>query len=336
MNILSSTKQIKDTDKNFSDYHKKVTSINKEINKHIFGQEKVIEQLLISLLCGGHALLVGLPGLAKTRIVKFMGLILGLETKRVQFTPDLMPGDILGTEVFDELKKSNEYFKFIKGPIFCQLLLADEINRASPRTQSALLQAMQEKKVTIAGKDHNLPRPFHVLATQNPIDQEGTYPLPEAQLDRFLINIKIKYPDIKSEEKILMLSSEDDALEPKNVLSFDDILNFQRLIKEIPVGESVIEYILNFISSTRPETSKIKSVKENILWGPSPRASLSLLAASKAKAFLQNRYSPSKFDVKSLINPILSHRINLNVYAKAENIKLEDILDDVAERLDQQ
>ena len=334
MNILSDQKQKENLDKNFMIYQKKISKVNSEINKLVFGQEEVIEQIIISLLCGGHALIIGLPGLAKTRIVNFMGLILGLETKRIQFTPDLMPGDILGTEILDELKKSDDFFKFIKGPVFCQLLLADEINRASPRTQSALLQAMQEKKVTIAGKDYALPKPFHVLATQNPIDQEGTYPLPEAQLDRFLMNIKINYPDLVSEEKILLLSSADDTVVPNNILSFNDILAFQKLIKEIPVGKTVIDYILNFISSTRPETSKIKSVKENILWGPSPRASLSLLAASKAKAFLQNRYSPSKFDVKSLIKPILSHRINLNISAKAENIKLEDILDDVAERIE--
>ncbi len=335
MNTLSKQSQIEDVDKNFSIYQKKIAKVNIEINKHVFGQEQVIEQIIISLLCGGHALIIGLPGLAKTRIVNFMGDILGLETKRIQFTPDLMPSDILGTEVIDELKKSKDFFQFIKGPVFCQLLLADEINRASPRTQSALLQAMQEKKVTITGKDYSLPSPFHVLATQNPIDQEGTYPLPEAQLDRFLMNIQIKYPDKKSEEKILLLSSADDSITPQNILSFEDLLNFQKLIKDIPVGKSIIEYILNFISATRPETSTIKSVKENILWGPSPRASLSLLAASKAKAFLQNRYSPSKFDVQSLVKPILSHRINLNVSARAENIKLEDILDDVAERIDQ-
>ncbi|MBF96895.1 MAG: hypothetical protein CFH34_00396 [Alphaproteobacteria bacterium MarineAlpha9_Bin4] len=335
MNTLSDQKQIESIDKNFDIYQKKIANVNNEINKLVFGQETVIEQILISLLCGGHALIIGLPGLAKTRIVNLMGIILGLETKRIQFTPDLMPGDILGTEILDEIKKSDDYFKFIKGPVFTQLLLADEINRASPRTQSALLQAMQEKKVTIAGKDYFLPKPFHVLATQNPIDQEGTYPLPEAQLDRFLMNIKISYPDQKSEEKILLLSSTDDSIGPKNILDFNDILAFQKLIKEIPVGKSVMEYILSFVSATRPETSKIKSVKENIIWGPSPRASLSLLAACKAKAFIEKRYSPSKFDVKNLIKPILSHRINLNISAKAENIKLDDILDDVAESIEE-
>ena len=335
MNTLSNQKKNENLEKNFTIFKNKIVKVNTEINKLIFGQEKVIEQIIISLLCGGHALIIGLPGLAKTRIVNFMGIILGLETKRSQFTPDLMPGDILGTEIIDEIKKSSDFFKFIKGPVFCQLLLADEINRASPRTQSALLQAMQEKKVTIAGKDYSLPRPFHVLATQNPIDQEGTYPLPEAQLDRFLMNIKINYPDIKSEEKILLLSSTDDTLSsPKNILNFNDILDCKKLINEIPVGKSVIDYILKIISSIRPETSNIKSVKENILWGPSPRASLSLLAASKAKAFLQDRYSPSKFDVKSLIKPILSHRINLNISAKAESVRLEDILDDVIQRIE--
>ena len=287
------------------------------------------------MLCGGHALIIGLPGLAKTRIVNFLGIILGLETKRIQFTPDLMPGDIIGTEILDEQNKANNYFKFIRGPVFCQLLLADEINRASPRTQSALLQAMQEKKVTVAGKDYFLPKPFHVLATQNPIDQEGTYPLPEAQLDRFLMNIKINYPDLEAERKILLLSSKEDSIKPKNVLSSDEVLEFQRLIREIPVGESVVKYILNFINETRPETSNIKSVKDNILWGPSPRASIALLAASKAKALLENRYSPSKLDVKSLIRPVLSHRINLNISARADNVNLEEILDDVNQRIEE-
>ena len=334
MNTLSKKETKENIESSISVFQKKIFNVNSEINKLVFGQETVIERIIISLLCGGHALIIGLPGLAKTRIVNFLGIILGLETKRVQFTPDLMPGDILGTEILDELNKANNYFKFIRGPVFCQLLLADEINRASPRTQSALLQAMQEKKVTIAGKDYALPKPFHVLATQNPIDQEGTYPLPEAQLDRFLMNININYPAQEAEKKILLLSSTEDNKKPKNILTSEDILEFQSLIKEIPVGDSVIKYILKFISETRPETSKLKSVKENILWGPSPRAGISLLAASKAKALLEKRYSPSKLDVKSLIRPILSHRINLNISAKADNINLDDILDDVAERIE--
>ena len=335
MNTLSNKEKNKYTDNSLILFQKKVADVNSEINQLVFGQEAVIQQIIISLLCGGHALIIGLPGLAKTRIVNFLGKILGLETKRIQFTPDLMPGDILGTEILDEGNKTTNYFKFIKGPIFCQLLLADEINRASPRTQSALLQAMQEKKVTVAGKDYLLPNPFHVLATQNPIDQEGTYPLPEAQLDRFLMNIKINYPDLEAEKKILLLSSKEDNMEPKNIISSEDILLFQKLIKEIPVGESVVKYILKLVNETRPETSTIKSVKDNVLWGPSPRASISLLAASKAKAVLEKRYSPSKLDVKNLIMPILSHRINLNISAKADNINLEEILDDVTEKIEE-
>ena len=335
MNTLSNKQQSENIEKSVSTFQEKITNVNSEINKLVFGQENVIKQIVISLLCGGHALIIGLPGLAKTRIVNFLGIILGLETKRVQFTPDLMPGDILGTEILDEINKSENYFKFIKGPIFCQLLLADEINRASPRTQSALLQAMQEKKVTVAGKDYLLPKPFHVLATQNPIDQEGTYPLPEAQLDRFLMNIKIKYPDQESEKKILLISSKEDTIKPKNILTPEDILQYQDLVREVPVGDSIVNYILKLIYEIRPETSKIKSVRENILWGPSPRASISLLAASKAKALLEKRYSPSKLDVKSLIKPILSHRINLNISAKANNIDLEDILSDVIERIEE-
>ena len=335
MNTLSNKQKSDNIEKSVSVFQEKITNVNSEINKLVFGQENVIEQIVISLLCGGHALIIGLPGLAKTRIVNFLGIILGLETKRVQFTPDLMPGDILGTEILDEINKSENYFKFIKGPIFCQLLLADEINRASPRTQSALLQAMQEKKVTVAGKDYLLPKPFHVLATQNPIDQEGTYPLPEAQLDRFLMNIKIKYPDQESEKKILLISSKEDAIKPKNILTPEDILQFQDLVREVPVGDSIVNYILKLIYEIRPETSKIKSVKENILWGPSPRASIALLAASKAKALLEKRYSPSKLDIKSLMKPILSHRINLNISAKADNVNLEEILKDVIERIEE-
>ena len=335
MNTLSDKAKNENIENNLTLFQKKIANVNSEINRLVFGQEPVIEQIIVSLLCGGHALIIGLPGLAKTRIVNFLGIILGLETKRIQFTPDLMPGDIIGTEILDEGNKSNNYFKFIKGPVFCQLLLADEINRASPRTQSALLQAMQEKKVTVAGKDYLLPKPFHVLATQNPIDQEGTYPLPEAQLDRFLMNIKINYPDLEAEKKILLLSSKEDNIKPKNILSSENIIEFQKLIREIPVGESVVKYILKFINETRPETSNIKSVKDNILWGPSPRASISLLAASKAKALLENRYSPSKLDVKSLIRPVLSHRINLNVSARADNVNLEEILDDVNQRIEE-
>ena len=324
-----SLKDIEEVKKDFTIANKKLSSVKNEINNLVFGQNLVIDQILISILAEGHALIIGLPGLAKTRIVSFLSIILGFATKRVQFTPDLMPSDILGSEILEENAKSGKDFRFIEGPIFSQLLLADEINRASPRTQSALLQAMQEKKVTITGNTYDLPKPFHVLATQNPIDQEGTYPLPEAQLDRFLMNIRISYPDQSAERKILNLSNEKTAASPKNVLSSNELLEIQNFVKDIPVGESVVQYILNIIKQSRPETSEVKSVKENILWGPSPRASLALMTTCRAKAFLENRYSPSVFDVQSLVKPILSHRLKLNISAKSENVNIEEILDDV-------
>ena len=324
-----SLKDIEEVKKDFTIANKKLSSVKNEINNLVFGQNLVIDQILISILAEGHALIIGLPGLAKTRIVSFLSIILGFATKRVQFTPDLMPSDILGSEILEENAKSGKDFRFIEGPIFSQLLLADEINRASPRTQSALLQAMQEKKVTITGNTYDLPKPFHVLATQNPIDQEGTYPLPEAQLDRFLMNIRISYPDQSAERKILNLSNEKTDASPKNVLSSKELLEIQNFVKDIPVGESVVQYILNIIKQSRPETSEVKSVKENILWGPSPRASLALMTTCRAKAFLENRYSPSVFDVQSLVKPILSHRLKLNISAKSENVNIEEILDDV-------
>ncbi len=318
----------------FSELHKKLISVKSEMNSLVFGQDEVIDQILISLLSNGHALLIGLPGLAKTRIVNFLGIILGLDSKRVQFTPDLMPADILGSEILEDHTDSDNRFKFIKGPVFSKLLLADEINRASPRTQSALLQAMQERKVTVAGNNYDLPKPFHVLATQNPIDQEGTYPLPEAQLDRFLMNINISYPSESAERKILDLSSESLEKEPNNLLSSSELLEMQNFIKNIPVGESVVKYILDIIVNSRPETSKVASVKKNVLWGPSPRASLALLATCKAKAFLENRYSPSIFDVKSLIKPILIHRMNLNISAKSDDILIDSILTDITDSIE--
>ena len=324
-----SLKDIEEVKKDFTIANKKLSSVKNEINNLVFGQNLVIDQILISILAEGHALIIGLPGLAKTRIVSFLSIILGFATKRVQFTPDLMPSDILGSEILEENAKSGKDFRFIEGPIFSQLLLADEINRASPRTQSALLQAMQEKKVTITGNTYDLPKPFHVLATQNPIDQEGTYPLPEAQLDRFLMNIRISYPDQSAERKILNLSNEKTDASPKNVLSSNELLEIQNFVKDIPVGESVVQYILNIIKQSRPETSEVKSVKDNILWGPSPRASLALMTTCRAKAFLENRYSPSVFDVQSLVKPILSHRLKLNISAKSENVNIEEILDDV-------
>ena len=330
----SPLKDIDEVKNKFSIKNKKIISAKKEINRLVFGQDEVIEQILISILSGGHALIIGLPGLAKTRIVNFLSVILGLDSKRIQFTPDLMPSDIIGSEILEEGPKLTKGFKFLKGPVFSQLLLADEINRASPRTQSALLQSMQEKQVTNAGINYDLPRPFHVVATQNPIDQEGTYPLPEAQLDRFLMNIKISYPDLDSERKILDLSNEKFGIKPNNILTSAELLEIQSFIKDIPVGESIVKYILDIISNSRPETTKVNSVKENVLWGPSPRASLALMSTCRSKAFLENRFSPSIFDVKSLIKPILTHRMNLNVSAKSDGILIDDILDDIINNLE--
>ena len=332
--VQSAPQNLEKAKSEFSGMNKKINLVRKEINSLVFGQEEVIDQILISILAGGHALLIGLPGLAKTRIVNLLSIILGLETKRIQFTPDLMPADILGSEILEEKMNSIKGFKFLKGPVFSQLLLADEINRANPRTQSALLQSMEEKKVTIMGTNHDLPKPFHVLATQNPIDQEGTYPLPEAQLDRFLMNIKISYPNKSSELKILELSTDSLEKDPNNIISFEELLRVQYLIKELPVGESVIKYILEIISNSRPESTSVDSVKKNILWGPSPRASLALLSSCRAKAFLDNRFSPSIFDVQSLIKPILIHRMNLNISAKSEGIKINEILNDVIDNIE--
>ena len=334
MNNITNVKSEDKIEENFKKNHTLVIKAQKEINNLVFGQEEVINQIIITLLSSGHALIVGLPGLAKTRIVNFLGIIFGLDTKRVQFTPDLMPSDILGTEIIDDSQKQEKMFRFIKGPIFSQLLLADEINRASPRTQSALLQAMQEKKVTYAGNNYDLPKPFNVLATQNPIEQEGTYPLPEAQLDRFLMNINISYPSLEAEKKILLLSTDDIEKQPRNIISSQDLIFLQNFIKTMPIGDSIFKYILNVINNSRPNSSKIKAIKENVLWGPSPRASLALLSACRAKAFLENRFSPSIFDVKSLIKPILSHRLNLNIAAKADNVSIDNILEELMEKVD--
>src|SRR5580693_2935309 len=246
------------------------------IGNVIFGQDAVIDQALITILCGGHGLLVGVPGLAKTKLVETMGIALGLDAKRIQFTPDLMPSDILGTEVLEESQAGKRSFRFIPGPVFTQLLMADEINRASPRTQSALLQAMQEQHVTVAGTRHDLPRPFHVLATQNPIEQEGTYPLPEAQLDRFLMEIDVDYPDIEAERRIVFDTTGTEETKPKPVMTAEDLIAAQRLVRRLPVGESVVEAILKLVRSARPgpETGEVGKL---ISWGPSPRASQSLM-----------------------------------------------------------
>ncbi|NNM71009.1 AAA family ATPase [Enterovirga aerilata] len=301
------------------------------IDRVIFGQERVVELALVTLLAGGHGLLVGVPGLAKTKLVETLGTVLGLEARRVQFTPDLMPSDILGTEVLDEGADRRRSFRFLKGPIFAQLLMADEINRASPRTQSALLQAMQEFHVSVAGERHDLPRPFHVLATQNPIEQEGTYPLPEAQLDRFLLQIDVGYPDRSAERRILLETTGVEESRPAAVMNPEGLMATQRLVRRLPVGDSVVEAILDLVRSARPEDSG--EIAGKLMWGPGPRASQSLMLAVRARALIQGRLAPSVDDVIALAEPVLKHRMALSFAARADGETLPGIIGRLVSRL---
>src|SRR6266849_1656033 len=278
------------------------------ISTVIFGQERVIENTLVTILSGGHALLIGVPGLAKTKLVETLGITLGLDAKRIQFTPDLMPSDILGAEVLDESSSGKRSFRFISGPVFAQLLMADEINRASPRTQSALLQAMQEQHITVAGARHDLPKPFHVLATQNPLEQEGTYPLPEAQRDRFLMQVDVDYPDREAERKILFDTTGAEESRAKPAMTAEDLMAAQRLVRRLPVGESVVAAILALVRSARPGAEGDETAKL-IAWGPSPRASQALMLAVRARSLLEGRFAPSIADVVDLPEPILKHRL---------------------------
>jgi MoxR-like ATPase len=298
----------------------------------IFGQEKVVEQALITVLSGGHGLLVGVPGLAKTKLVETMGAVLGLDARRIQFTPDLMPPDILGTEVLEENPGGKRTFRFIPGPVFAQLLMADEINRASPRTQSALLQAMQELHVTVAGSRHDVPRPFHVLATQNPLEQEGTYPLPEAQLDRFLMEIDVDYPDIAAERRILFDTTGAEESKPRTAMTADDLVAAQRLVRRLPVGESVVEAILALVRSARPGP-EAGDIGKLIAWGPSPRASQALMLAVRARALLEGRYAPSIDDVLALAEPILKHRMALTFGARADGETVSGVVGRLKSRI---
>jgi MoxR-like ATPase len=295
------------------------------IGEVIFGQDVVVEHALVTILSGGHALLVGVPGLAKTKLVETMGIALGLDARRVQFTPDLMPSDILGSEVLEESAAGKRSFRFIPGPVFAQLLMADEINRASPRTQSALLQAMQEQHVTVAGARHDLPQPFHVLATQNPLEQEGTYPLPEAQLDRFLMEIDVDYPDLESERKILFDTTGAEDTKAKAAMTAEELIAAQRLVRRLPVGESVVEAILQIVRSARPE-SDAGDVSKLIAWGPGPRASQALMLAVRARALLDGRFAPSIDDVLDLAEPVLKHRMALTFAARAEGETVANVI----------
>ncbi|MBP6012748.1 MAG: MoxR family ATPase [Alphaproteobacteria bacterium] len=304
----------------------RLAAVREAVGRVIFGQREVVDQVLITMLAGGHGLLVGVPGLAKTRLVEALGVVLGLATKRIQFTPDLMPADIVGSEVLEEAETGRRSFRFIKGPVFAQLLMADEINRASPRTQSALLQAMQEHHVTVAGMRYDLPHPFHVLATQNPLEQEGTYPLPEAQLDRFLMQIDVGYPDLESEKRVLLATTGVAEEQPKEVIRAQDLMFFQRLVRAIPVGEKVLDAILALVRSARPEDGGVQDIKAHVAWGPSPRASQAFSLAVRARALVEGRFAPSVDDVVALAPPILRHRMALNFAARADGVTMTDVI----------
>ncbi len=292
----------------------------------IFGQETVVERALTTILAGGHGLLVGVPGLAKTKLVDTMGTVFGLLDNRIQFTPDLMPSDILGSEILDESADHHRSFRFVRGPVFAQLLMADEINRASPRTQSALLQSMQEHFVTIAGQRHDLPKPFHVLATQNPIELEGTFPLPEAQLDRFLMQIDVLYPDVEAERRMLFETTGASEAKTRAVLTAEELMAAQQLVRRMPVGESVVETILKLVRSLRPGEAAA-NVGEHIAWGPGPRASQALMLTVRARALLDGRFAPSLDDVEALAVPTLQHRMAVTFAARAaEGITVRNLI----------
>ena len=304
------------------------------IGRRFIGQPRVVDLVLSTILCGGHGLLIGLPGLGKTRLVDTLSTVLGLDGARVQFTPDLMPADILGSEVLETAEDGSRSFRFIEGPIFCQLLMADEINRASPRTQSALLQAMQEKSVTIGGQPHALDLPFHVLATQNPIEQEGTYPLPEAQLDRFLVQIDVPYPDRDTERDILIATtgaSEDTSV---NVFTPAELIAAQDLVRRMPVGDKIVEMILDLVRACRPDDPAAPEiVRENVGWGPGPRAAQALMLTVRARALLDGRLAPSVEDVADMAAPVLSHRMALTFAARARDGVLADVIDTVTAQI---
>lgn len=306
-------------------------SVKTAIGKVIYGQNDVVEQALTTVLAGGHGLLVGVPGLAKTKLVDTMGVVLGLNARRIQFTPDLMPSDILGSEVLEQADDGTRNFRFIKGPIFGQLLMADEINRASPRTQSALLQAMQEYHVTIAGERFDLPAPFHVLATQNPLEQEGTYPLPEAQLDRFLMQIDVLYPELDAERQILLETTGSLDASPEAVLTPERLLEMQKLVRSIPVGEKVVDGILSLVRAARPEGNDEDGLTRHIAWGPGPRAGQALMLTCRARALLDGRLAPSLDDVAALAGPVLQHRMAVTFAARADGVSVRKLIADLVE-----
>lgn len=303
-----------------------------ELERVILGQHAAVTETLIAILAGGHALLIGVPGLGKTLLVETLGRVLGLERRRIQFTPDLMPADITGSEVLDE-QDGRRAFRFVPGPVFTQLLMADEINRASPRTQSALLQAMQEHRVAVSGTDHALPHPFHVLATQNPIEQEGTYPLPEAQLDRFLLSVEIGYPAAADERAMLLATTGTIQARAEPVLAGDALEAAQHLVRDIPIADRIVDAILALVRGARPESATDDIVKKHVAWGPGPRAAQALMLATRARALMDGRFAPSLEDVAALAHPALRHRMALNFAARAEGVLLPEVIDRLVARL---
>ncbi len=311
----------------------KLAAARAEIGGRFIGQEAVVDLVMAALLSGGHALLVGLPGLGKTLLVDTLGRVMGLRTNRIQFTPDLMPADILGSEVLETAADGTRAFRFLEGPVFCELLMADEINRASPRTQSALLQAMQEREVTIAGQHRRLGPPFHVLATQNPIEQEGTYPLPEAQLDRFLVQVDVAYPTRAAERDILMATTGAHHAQSAAVLSAADLMAAQALIRRMPVGDLVVEAILDMVRACRPSEEEGHALLGTLAWGPGPRAAQSLMLMVRARALLQGRLAPTIADVRALAQPVLGHRMALTFAARARGDSLAEVIATVCDRV---
>jgi MoxR-like ATPase len=308
-----------------------LADVKAAIGEIIYGQDIVVERALTTVLSGGHGLLIGVPGLAQTKLVETMGTVLGLDDRRIQFTPDLMPADILGTEILEETTDGSRAFRFVRGPIFAQLLMADEINRASPRTQSALLQAMQERHVTIAGLRHDLPEPFHVLATQNPLEQEGTYPLPEAQLDRFIMQIDVLYPDLEAERRMLFETTGAREAETRKVFDADRLMQIQSLIRRMPVGDQIVDAILRLVRSVRPGEAE-ENLAEKIAWGPGPRASQALMLTVRARALLDGRLAPSLDDVATLAIPVLQHRMAVTFAARADGVSVRGLVDQALEK----
>jgi MoxR-like ATPase len=305
--------------------------LKKEISKVIVGQDEVVDRLLIALFCNGHTLLIGVPGLAKTLLISTLARVLDLDFSRIQFTPDLMPSDILGTEILEiDPENGQKYFKFLSGPIFSNLVLADEINRTPPKTQAALLEAMQERHVTVAGKKMELKAPFFVLATQNPIEQEGTYPLPEAQLDRFMFNLKVDYPSFSEEVEIVRSTTKDQNIELSPIIKAEEIIYFQKLIRKVPVADNVIEYAVRLVGKTRIlHPSGDSGLKDLLTWGAGPRASQYLILGAKAHALLNGKYSPDIENVRAIALPVLRHRIVPSFHAEAEGISAEDIINKI-------